>query len=263
MLFFTPHWPDAPDNIGALSTLRTGGTSAPPYADGSGAGGFNLGVHVGDAPEHVESNRRLLQTFLPGPPAWLTQVHGAAVIDAGAVLSMPGSAAIAPRADASFTRARASVCAILTADCLPVLFCDAGGAVVAAAHAGWRGLAAGVLRRTVANMRDAGAGEILAWLGPAIGARQFEVGFDVFNIFQDDAADAGQAQLCAAAFAPIPARPGKYLLDMVALARSQLQADGVQRIAGGDACTVSQPQRFYSYRRDGVTGRQASLIWRK
>ena len=253
----TPDWPDAPDNIGALATLRGGGVSGAPYGDGNAGGGLNLGLHVGDRPEHVLHNRQSLQALLPGPPTWLAQVHGTAVVQAG----LPGPAVA--QADASFSAVRGAVCAILTADCLPVLLCDAQGSVVAAAHAGWRGLAAGVLGRTVAAMRAAGAGEILAWLGPAIGPQQFEVGSDVRLAFIGGAADAAAVQQLAAAFAPIPGRPGKYLADIYSLARALLQQGGVQRIAGGQSCTVSEPLRFYSYRRDAVTGRQASLIWRK
>jgi len=256
--FLVPHWPDAPANIGALSTLRSGGVSPAPYDNGVGGGGLNLGVHVGDRIELVQQNRYLLEGVLPARPAWLTQVHGIDVLDASGVAEDA-----APDADASFSAARGSVCAILTADCLPVLFCDVDGAVVAAAHAGWRGLAGGVLKRTVAAMRDAGAGEILAWLGPAIGPQHFEVGADVLTAFQEGAADAAALQQVMAAFAPHPSRPGKYLADIYALARSVLRSDGVHGIAGGEFCTVSQPTRFYSYRRDGVTGRQASLIWRK
>ncbi|MDC8760383.1 peptidoglycan editing factor PgeF [Janthinobacterium fluminis] len=256
--FLLPHWPDAPANIGALSTLRGGGVSPAPYGDGQGGGGLNLGVHVGDRADLVQRNRYLLQGVLPTQPAWLTQVHGSAALDASDIV--PGHA---PEADASFTAARGAVCAILTADCLPVLFCDADGKVVAAAHAGWRGLAGGVLAHTVRAMRGAGAGDILAWLGPAIGPSQFEVGADVLQAFRAGAEGAGALAEVEAAFAPLPGRPGKYLADIYALARSVLRRDGVGRIAGGEFCTVSDAARFYSYRRDGVTGRQASLIWRK
>jgi YfiH family protein len=256
-----PHWPDAPENIAALSTLRSGGVSSAPYCsgDGSGEGGFNLGVHVGDDAVRVQHNRALLQASLPGRPAWLTQVHGELVLDAAEV----GAAEPAPVADASFATARGAVCAIMTADCLPVLLCDAQGGVVAAAHAGWRGLAGGVLGATIAAMRARGAGEILAWLGPAIGPQQFEVGSDVVKAFMDRAVDAAGARDVAAAFVALEQRPGKYLADIYALARCALLREGVQRIAGGQSCTVSEPLRFYSYRRDGITGRQASLIWRK
>ena len=276
MQLLTPDWPDAPDSIGALATLRGGGVSAMPYGDGQGGGGLNLGLHVGDQAEQVMQNRRLLQAVLPGQATWLSQVHGTAVlevVDAGSLAvglaeGLTGLGSQAPQADASFSSARGAVCAILTADCLPVLLCDAQGSVVAAAHAGWRGLAAGVLSRTVGAMRAAGAGEILAWLGPAIGPRQFEVGAEVRQAFLDGAPDVVCAQQMMAAFAPIACLSGqvsehKFLADIYALARAMLQRDGVQRIAGGQFCTVSEPLRFYSYRRDAVTGRQASLIWRK
>ncbi|MET3131406.1 YfiH family protein [Oxalobacteraceae bacterium GrIS 1.11] len=261
MSFLTPHWPDAPAGIGALTSLRGGGVSPAPYGDGAGGGGLNLGTHVGDELENVRRNRYLLQGVLPAEPAWLTQVHGSAVLETAGVVA--ASRAEAPQADASFTAARSAVCAVLTADCLPVLLCDAHGKVVAAAHAGWRGLAGGVLQQTVAAMRHAGAGEILAWLGPAIGPQQFEVGADVLQAFLDGAQDAPQMRLVKDAFAPLPGCPGKYLADIYALARIALRRDGVLRVAGGEFCTVTDAARFYSYRRDGVTGRQASLIWRK
>ena len=256
-----PDWPDLPDSVAALSTLRAGGVSPVPYhaltAGGAVDGGLNLGVHVGDQIDYVRQNRHLLGGVLPGRPAWLTQVHGTAVIDAGAARHG------VPEADASFATARGAVCVVMTADCLPVLFSDVDGNVVAAAHAGWRGLANGVLQRTVAAMRGAGAAEIVAWLGPAIGPQQFEVGADVLAAFQQVLPGPLAAAQVAAAFVPLADRPGKYLADIYALARLMLLHDGISRVAGGDYCTVSEPGRFYSYRRDGITGRQASLIWRK
>lgn len=254
----TPVWPCLPGNIGALSTLRTGGFSAAPYDDGAGGGGLNLGVHVGDDAATVAANRTRLATLLPREPAWLTQVHGTNVVDAGAanVVGAP------PEADASITTNAGTVCAILTADCLPVLLCDSRGAVVGAVHAGWRGLAGGVLQRTVAAMRAAGADEILAWLGPAIGPRRFEVGADVLAAFEAGASGEARAQV-RAAFRAIDGSPGKYLADIYALARHVLAADGIDRVSGGEHCTVTDADKFYSYRRDGVTGRQASLIWIK
>jgi YfiH family protein len=166
-------------------------------------------------------------------------------------------------ADASIATTPGVVCAVLTADCLPVLFADLAGTVVGAAHAGWRGLAAGVLGETVTAMRAAGAGEITAWLGPAIGPARFEVGADVLDAFLAGAGGAREQQAVRSAFAPFEGRPGKYLADMNALARSVLARDGVTRVWGGEHCTASEAGRFYSYRRDGVTGRQASLIWLK
>lgn len=256
-----PDWPGLPANVGACSTVRGGGCSAVPYDDGAAGGGLNLGLHVGDELEHVLRNRAALAALLPGRPAWLNQVHGTAVIDAATVTAQQA----APSADASFTAKPGVVCAIMTADCLPVLFCSADGAVVAAAHAGWRGLAGGVLEATVAAMRAGGVGqgEILAWLGPAIGPRRFEVGADVLAAFRQAAPDPSAVADVTAAFTALPDHAGKYLADIYALARCALRRAGVLRIAGGDHCTVSEPARFYSYRRDGVTGRQVSLIWRK
>jgi YfiH family protein len=245
-----PHWPGLPDNIGVLSTTRLGGVSIAPYDDGAGEGGLNLGTHVGDQPDHVAQNRAILRAQLPSEPVWLSQVHGTAVVDVASVPPLH-----TPEADASFSTTPGKVCLIMTADCLPVLFCDAEGKTVAAAHAGWRGLAAGVLQTTVATMRAAGAGALSAWMGPAIGPEQFEVGEDVRTAFQQQGAPD--------AFQPITGKPGKYLADIYALARYVLHKAGVQQVHGGEFCTVSDPARFYSYRRDGVTGRQASLIWIK
>lgn len=249
-----PDWPDAPATIGALATTRRGGTSVAPWDDGRGGGGLNLGRHVGDDPQAVEANRARVQALLPGRPAWIAQVHGCDVVDAALV----GPDAPVQTGDASIATQAGIVCAILTADCLPVLFADLEGKVVGAAHAGWRGLAGGVLGTTVAAMRRAGAGEITAWLGPAIGPDAFEVGADVLAAFE--AALPGEA---AQAFRPFAGREGKYLADMNALARRMLARDGVTRVHGGGRCTATQADTFYSYRRDGVTGRQASLIWIK
>ncbi len=236
--------------IAALATTRAGGSSPAPYDDGRGGGGLNLGMHVGDALDNVLRNRAQLRLHLPAEPAWLTQVHGTTVLDAAQVHD-------APAADASFTTQRGVVCAIMTADCLPVLFADAAGRVVGAAHAGWRGLAGGILENTVAAMRAAGAENLHAWLGPAIGPAQFEVGADVLQAF------AAKDAAMSIAFKPIAGRPGKYLADIYQLARQTLGNVGVVAVTGGDFCTVSEPQRFYSYRRDGVTGRMATLIWLK
>ena len=250
-----PDWPDAPANIGALATTRRGGVSTGPYGDGLGGGGLNLGLHVNDDPAAVAANRARLQALLPGRPAWISQVHGAAVVDAATVgVDQPVRVG-----DASIATSSGVVCAILTADCLPVLFADRAGRVVGAAHAGWRGLAGGVLGQTVAAMRAAGAGEITAWMGPAIGAQAFEVGQDVFDSF----AAALPGVDVGFAFVPRSDSPGKYLADMFALARLMLARDGVNSVAGGAHCTHTEADRFYSYRRDGVTGRQVSLIWLK
>lgn len=252
-----PDWPDLPAHVGAICTTRVGGLSNAPYDDGRGAGGLNLGMHVGDRADRVARNRALVQAQLPARPVWLSQVHGVTVVDAATILPGPPYC----EADASFASARGAVCAIMTADCLPVLFSDLNGSVVAAAHAGWRGLAGGVLGQTVNAMRSAGAGEITAWLGPAIGPQRFEVGLDVLQAFMAGASNEAAAEQLRLAF--VPHRGGGYLADIYQLARCMLQQDGVTRVAGGDACTASEPDRFYSYRRDGVTGRQACLIWRK
>jgi YfiH family protein len=249
-----PDWIGAPANVGALSTTRNGGVSGAPYDDGVGGGGLNLGTHVGDKLDDVRRNRDLLKSWLPAEPIWLTQVHGASVVDAATTIAQPD-------ADAIIASERGAVCVIQTADCLPVLFCDTAGKVVGAAHAGWRGLANGVLENTVTAMRKAGAQEILAWLGPAIGPMSFEVGEDVRTAFVSQDADA------AAAFAPYAfsanSSQQKYLADIYFLARRRLNASGVNKVFGGGLCTVRDAHRFYSYRRDGVTGRMASLIWLK
>lgn len=250
MELIIPDWPDLPANVGALSTTRRGGVSLAPYDDGSGTGGLNLGTHVADCQLHVRENRNLLRAVLPAEPAWLAQVHGTAVVDAAGLSDVP-------EADASFATAKGVVCAIMTADCLPVLFCDRPGRVVAAAHAGWRGLSDGILEKTVSRMRAAGAGEILAWLGPAIGPEYFEVGEDVRQAFVAHDASASDA------FKPIVAQGGKYLADITTLARTRLRNAGVHCISGGGYCTVGDARRFFSYRRDKVTGRMASLIWLK
>jgi YfiH family protein len=249
-----PHWPRLPENVGALASTRRGGLSSGPYDDGEGGGGLNLGRHVGDVEATVLANRALLAARLPGAPAWISQVHGIDVVDAATV----GEGPPVRVADASFSTRGGVVCAVMTADCLPVLFADVDGAVVGAAHAGWRGLADGVLQATVTAMRAAGAGDITAWLGPAIGNTRFEVGGDVMERFM---ADAVEPDAVAAAFAAYPGRAGKYLADMNALARQLLGQACVDDVAGGEYCTASDASRFYSYRRDGVTGRLASLIW--
>ncbi|WP_083831908.1 peptidoglycan editing factor PgeF [Azoarcus olearius] len=236
-----PAWP-LPPGVRALLTTRRGGHSAAPYD------GFNLGTHVGDRPADVAANRALLQTALPAAPCWLDQVHGVDVADADCAHGVPV-------ADAAVARRPGVVCAVMTADCLPVLFSDDAGTVVAAAHAGWRGLAAGVLEATVARMAVPPA-HILAWLGPAIGPAAFEVGDEVRAAFVS--ADAG----AASAFRPA-GTSGKWLADLFQLARRRLAAMGVMHVHGGDTCTYSDAARFYSYRRDGATGRFASLIWRE
>lgn len=236
----TPAWP-LPQGVRACSTTRHGGGSLPPYQ------GLNLGMHVGDDPHCVQQNRDRLQQLaeLPQMPVWLEQVHGTRV------LRLSGESIVDLQADAVYGNQPGQVCAVMTADCLPVLFCSAQGDEIAAAHAGWRGLCAGVLEQTLAQFA-ASAAMVSVWLGPAIGPRQFEVGAEVRQAFM------AQDHRTAAAFV---ARGDKYLADIYLLARIRLNACGVQHIYGGDRCTVTEAETFYSYRRDGITGRMASLIW--
>ena len=256
-----PEWP-APPNVRALSTTRRGGISLPPYgATAKLPGGLNLGTHVGDLPGHVAENRLRLQTHLPHAPLWLDQVNGCSVVTA----PVEGSA---PSADASIATRPRVVCAIMTADCLPVLLCDRTGSVVGAAHAGWRGLCAGVLEQTLEQMRSharcGDATEWLAWLGPAIGPTAFEVGSDVREAFLAAALDM-ERDATSAAFLPhsdsAARRAGKYLADLYALARIRLVRGGCTAVSGGTRCTYTEADVFYSYRRDHRTGRMASLVW--
>lgn len=264
--WLVPDWPGLPAGVGVLQTTRLGGVSTAPYDDGAGQGGLNLGTHVGDDPQQVARNRALLRAALPAEPAWLNQVHGTQVVDVATLVQCAGdAAALPPQADASISTTPGKVCIIMTADCLPVLFCDAAGTTVGAAHAGWRGLADGVLEQTLAAMRERGAEAITAWMGPAIGAQRFEVGAEVRAIFLQQAQADGNAAVTAtdAAFQPILGKTDKYLADLYALARGRLQRAGVLAVYGGTECTATDSARFYSYRRDGVTGRLGSLIWIK
>lgn len=234
-----------PANVHAFSTSRIGGVSYPPYDAGNGQKGLNLGDHVGDDPDAVELNREILNKRLPSPVNFLTQVHGIKVLDATGIEANP-------IADGSFTTKKTIVCAVLTADCLPVLFSNASGTVVAAAHAGWRGLASGILQETVSAMRETAGDEIFAWLGPAIGPTQFEVGNDVLEAFSQR-----YASHCF-----IPGKTGgKYFADIYSLAKHTLAQVGVFQVCGGEHCTFTERDKFYSYRRDGTTGRMASAIW--
>jgi YfiH family protein len=247
--WIVPDWP-APPGVRAATSLRLGGVSPPPWHS------LNLGDHVGDDPARVAENRRLLGQVLalPEPPAWLAQVHGRGVLRL--------DAAVVPAeriADAAVTGRPGRVLAVLTADCLPVLFCRADGRRIGVAHAGWRGLAEGVLEATVAAL-DAPPGEVLAWIGPGIGAAAYEVGADVRDACL--AAGAGTEVDAAACFTP--GRPGRWQFDLARLARRRLEALGLAGIHGGQWCTHADPERFYSHRRDGAdrpTGRMATLLW--
>ncbi len=261
--WIVPDWP-APARVRALSTTRRGGVSVAPYGLANGRpGGLNLGSHVGDDPAAVAANRRILAGHLPAMPHWLDQVHGCGVVTADEAAdgaeSSDGADGV-PRADASIATSPGRVCAIMTADCLPVLLCDTAGRVVGAAHAGWRGLCDGVIEATLARMAErVGAdAEWLAWLGPAIGPDAFEVGPEVRDAFLQRAQPAEQAGVDAAFRA---GNAGKYLADLYALARIRLSRAGCTRVFGGGACTVSDAEDFFSYRRDRTTGRMATLVW--
>jgi len=264
--WLAPPWPP-PLPVRSRVTTRHGGVSRPPY------GSLNLADHVGDDPLAVAANRQRLGQRLPSSPCWLQQVHGTTVVDAA--LSVGAAAPVV--ADASFTREPGVVCVVMTADCLPVLLCDRSGSVVAAAHAGWRGLQAGILERTVAAM-EVPAASLLVYLGPAIGAQAFEVGDEVRQAF------IATDRQAARAFSRLPQTTGTvahgspagrarrqsnggrlgsggWLADLYLLARQRLLRLGVGSIHGGEHCTLRQHELFFSYRRDGVTGRLASLIW--
>ncbi len=233
-----PRWP-APENVKALQTTRNGGVSAAPYNN------LNLGDHVGDEPLAVSRNRMLLAPLLPSEPIWLKQVHGTVAMDAA-------HTACWPEGDACVSSHPGAVCVVMTADCLPVLLCDEPGNVVGAAHAGWRGLCDGIIESTVRAMKVP-PHTLMAWLGPAIGAQAFEVGDDVRLAFIARQPEA------AAAFSA--SANGKWLADIYMLARMRLNALGVTRIYGGGLCTFTDHERFFSYRRDGVTGRMGTFIW--
>lgn len=239
--YIIPNWP-APASVRAYSTTREGGVSHDPYSS------FNMGLHVGDDPKDVQANRSHLKKIihLSTEPYWLSQVHGTVV------LSLNQSETASLPADGSVTSVRNKACVVMTADCLPVLLCDQRGTCVAALHAGWRGLLSGILEEGVQAMAVAPT-DVMAWLGPAISVDAYEVGNEVRQAFveKDSRAEAG--------FRPSE-RSGHWYMDLYFLARQRLQAAGVHSIYGGDLCTY-QDERFFSYRRDGVTGRMASLIW--
>ncbi len=233
-----PDWP-APACVRSLQTTRLGGISGAPYDS------FNLGMHVGDDPVRVNRNRMMLNTLMPSEPVWLEQVHGTVVANA----DMAGCSV---KADACIARQRGSVCVVMTADCLPVLLCDKQGTVVGAAHAGWKGLAAGVIEATVRAMEVAPQ-DLMAWLGPAISQSAFEVGDEVREVFVDADPDAETAF--------VPGMQGKWYADIYALARLRLKKSGIYKSYGGSYCTFGEQEKFYSYRRDGQTGRTGTFIW--
>ncbi len=232
-----PDWP-APSRVFALQTTRRGGVSVGAFAS------LNLGDHVGDDPGAVSANRARLAERLPGEPLWLRQVHGVGIAETGRY-------PVGCEADAAIARRPGQLCVVMTADCLPVLLCDRAGTVVAAVHGGWRSLAAGLVEKTVTAMGVAGGG-LLAWLGPAIGPEVFEVGGEVRNLFVQHDPPAETAFR--------PRGNGKYLADIYDLARLRLASVGVDSVYGGNLCTVGDSDRFFSFRRDGATGRMATII---
>lgn len=240
--FIFPNWP-APTNVKALQTTRIGGVSQAPYDS------FNLGEHVKDNAMHVAQNRQMLSQFLPSEPVWLNQIHGIEVVDAA-------NTTCVPNADASFTTHKNVVCVTMTADCLPVLLCDQAGTVVASIHAGWRSLCDGVIEATVKQM-PAESNQLMAWLGPAIDPNAFEVGSDVRDQF---IAQDAQAHL---AFVKSNDKylSNKYYGNLYKIATQRLNKLGVLQVYGGDRCTYTEKDHFFSFRRDGDTGRMASLIW--
>ena len=250
--FFIPNWP-VPDSVGSAISLRYGGVSEGPFSSN------NMAFHAGDSPINVQANRASLieQLNLTSSPVWLDQVHGIDVIYAPTVKGTP-------EADGSYSDQAGVVCAVMTADCLPVLLCNKQGSQVAVVHAGWRGLAAGVVRKAAAKFLSHD-GPLMAFLGPAIGACAFEVGAEVQQAFLDNAQSQSHRQAIFGAFRPSDntGRKDHYLADIYALARGELNSCGVFDIYGGDDCTFSNPEQFYSYRREPVTGRHATLIWLK
>ena len=250
MSFITPQWL-APKRVHSLVSTRAGGVSRPPFDS------LNLGDHVGDRELDVLQNRAIFAKELASEPIWLKQTHGTHVSTPQNRLNILVGLI---EADASITNIPGEVLAIMTADCLPVLFSNLDGTVIGAAHAGWRGLCAGVLENTIAELlhisEDKDPVNLLAWLGPAIGPESFEVGEDVAKAFKDSG-----LPIPVNAFKTIPNKPGKFLADIYQLARARLEASGLKMISGGQYCTVRDQEQFFSYRRDGETGRFASAIW--
>ncbi|MGH8778663.1 peptidoglycan editing factor PgeF [Paraburkholderia sp.] len=265
-----PGWRVSP-RVRALVTTRNGGVSLPPFGrwhEGGkgidGPGGLNLGKRSGDDLAAVEENRaRLLRFADIVNVAWLQQVHGADVVRADDALARTRADGASTLADASVTATPGTVCVVMIADCMPVLLCDPDGRAVGAAHAGWRGLAGGVVEHTaqrVAELAHIDTSALHAYLGPSIGPRTFEVGADVRDAFMNAAAST-EREATAQAFVEHPLSTGKYLADLPALARVRLQRLGIAQVTGGDRCTVTEREHFYSYRRDHETGRMAALIW--
>lgn len=250
MRFIKPNWP-APSQVHSLISTRLGGVSQPPYDF------LNLGDHVGDSAELVARNRDLLRVHLPSNPIWLQQIHSTIVSTPDQRVQMTGQPIIA---DAIVSIAPNEVLIIMTADCLPILFTANDGSIVGAAHAGWKGLCAGVLENTVSAMLSCRShlksSDLYAYMGPAIGPKFYEVGEDVYTAFE-----ASSKGIKKGEFQAIPRKQGKYLADLYSIATNRLLAVGLKQIDGGQMCTFSDPELFYSYRRNGVTGRFASMIW--
>jgi purine-nucleoside/S-methyl-5'-thioadenosine phosphorylase / adenosine deaminase len=250
--WITPQW-DAPANVRALITTRQ--TLVGESASASPYDSFNLALHVDDEESAVLANRLVLQKALKveHQPQWLEQIHSTKVVEAK-------SDDLVRTADASQTSTLGLPCVVMTADCLPILLCDTEGTQVAAVHAGWRGLAKGIVRDTLKQF-SAPADQIIAYLGPAIGQNHFEVGIEVLEGFYDNALSPAHCEVISSAFRPSASHPMKFNADLYQLARAELEQLGVSSISGGDFCTVEDAERFYSYRRDGQTGRMASLIY--
>ena len=242
----TPEWP-APENVRAAITTRIGGASQPPYNS------FNLATHVGDDRANIDINRRQLrqQLNLPSEPQWLNQTHGVEVLAAQ-------TDGVIRDADGCFSHQPKKICLVQTADCLPVLLCNREGTEVAAIHAGWRGLAAGIVAKGVATFTS---NQLMAYLGPAISQAHFEVGADVLNAFLQRSDNFLGSAAIVECFHQTDEQ--HWMADIYGLARLSLQACGVTDIFGGEYCSYADRERFYSYRRDGVTGRMATLIWRQ
>ncbi len=234
-----------PDTVMSAITLRFGGVS------GSSFGSNNFAVHVGDDPSSVATNRRNLLTQIGGlkTPLWLDQVHGTTIVDADQ--SQDGV-----MADGSYSRKQDRVCLVMTADCLPILFCNRRGNQVAAVHAGWKGLSKGIISRAVSVFGD--PSQVLVYLGPAIGSDAYEVDEHVRTAFLNFADESNYADLLSQAFRP---KKDRFMLDLYKLAKIQLSQLGVHSIYGGGRCTFSDEKSFFSHRRDGITGRNASMIW--